>query len=97
MITIYTGEKSIIGKEFFNTCFFTFLSFSFFFLSFSLSSFFLSWAMPMAYASSQARALMGLPAYTTAYTATWDPGPICDLHCDSLQRQILNPLIRARD
>ena len=37
-----------------------------------------------------------LPAYTTA-TATQDPSHICDLHHSSGQRQILNPLIEARD
>ena len=36
-----------------------------------------------------------LPVYTTA-TATQDPSGICDLH-NSRQRQILKPLIEARD
>ena len=36
------------------------------------------------------------PAYTTA-TATPDPGHICKLHRSAQQRQILNPLIKARD
>ena len=35
-----------------------------------------------------------LPAYTTA---TSDPSHICDLHHSSQQRQILNPLLKARD
>ena len=35
-------------------------------------------------------------AYTTA-TATQDPSCIFDLHHSSRQRQILNPLIKARD
>ena len=37
-----------------------------------------------------------LPAYTTA-TATWDLSLICDLYHSSWQRQILNPLSKARD
>ena len=36
-----------------------------------------------------------LPAYTTA-TATQDLSHICDLHHSSRQRQILNPLSKAR-
>ena len=37
-----------------------------------------------------------LPAYTTA-TATPDLSLICNLHHSSRHRQILNPLIEARD
>ena len=37
-----------------------------------------------------------LPVYTTA-TATPDPSLVCDLHCSSQQRQILNPLTGAWD
>ena len=37
-----------------------------------------------------------LPAYTTA-TAMPDPSCICDLNHSSWQRQILNPLIEAKD
>ena len=37
-----------------------------------------------------------LPACTTA-TATPDPSRICDLHHSSGQRQILNPLSKAKD
>ena len=37
-----------------------------------------------------------LLAYTTA-TATQDPSRICDLHHDSQQCQILNPISEARD
>ena len=37
-----------------------------------------------------------LPAYTTA-TATQDPTHVFDLHQSSGQRQILNPLSKARD
>ena len=37
-----------------------------------------------------------LPAYTRA-TATPDPSHVCDPHCNSQQRQILNPLSEARD
>ena len=37
-----------------------------------------------------------LPAYTTA-TAAQDPSCVCDLHHGSQQRQIINPLSKARD
>ena len=37
-----------------------------------------------------------LLAYATA-TATWDPSQVCDLHHSSQQRQIFNPLSKARD
>ena len=37
-----------------------------------------------------------LPAYATA-TVTRDPSHICDLHHISQQRQLLNPLNKARD
>ena len=37
-----------------------------------------------------------LPACSTA-TATWDLRYVCDLHCSSWQRQILNPLSEAGD
>ena len=37
-----------------------------------------------------------LPAYTAAM-ATRDPSWVCDLHHNSWQRWILNPLIKARD
>ena len=37
-----------------------------------------------------------LLAYTTA-TATWDPSQVCDLHHSSKQRQIPDPLSKARD
>ena len=37
-----------------------------------------------------------LPAYTTD-TATPDPNCVCDLHCNSHQYQILNPLSKARN
>ena len=38
-----------------------------------------------------------LLTYTTA-TETWDPSPVCDLHHNSQQHQILiNPLSKARD
>ena len=35
-----------------------------------------------------------LPAYVTAIQ---DLSPVCDLHCSLQQRQILNPLRKARD
>ena len=37
-----------------------------------------------------------LPATATA-SSIWDPSCICDLHCSSLQHQILNPLSEAKD
>ena len=37
-----------------------------------------------------------LLGYITA-TAMQDPSCTCDLHCSSQQRQILNPLSKARD
>ena len=37
-----------------------------------------------------------LPAYTTATTIR-DPSHLCDLHHSSRQRQILNPMSKARD
>ena len=43
-----------------------------------------------------AESKLQLPAYTTA-TAMQDPSHICNLHHSSRQRQILNPLSRARD
>ena len=38
-----------------------------------------------------------LLAYTTATAATWDSGHVCNLQHSSWQRQILNPLSKARD
>ena len=37
-----------------------------------------------------------LLAYATA-TAMWDPGGVCDLHHDSWQLRIINPLCETRD
>ena len=37
-----------------------------------------------------------LLAYPTA-TATWEPSCVCNLHHSSEQRQILNPLSKAKD
>ena len=37
-----------------------------------------------------------LPAYITA-TAKWDLSRICNLHCSSGKRRILNPLSKVRD
>ena len=37
-----------------------------------------------------------LLAYATA-TATWNPNQVCNLHHSSQQRQIFNPLSKARD
>ena len=42
------------------------------------------------------RSELQLLAYTTA-TATRDPTPVFDLYCRSQQRQVLNPLSKARD
>ena len=55
-------------------------------------------AAPTAYEGSRARGRIGAvaPACTTA-TATWDPSRVCDLQPSSRQRQILNPLSKARD
>ena len=56
-------------------------------------------AAPVAYGSSQVRGLkleLKLPAYATA-TATRNLSHICDLHRSLLQRQILNPLSKARN
>ena len=55
-------------------------------------------ATPSAYGSSQARGQieLQLPAYTTA-TTMQDPSCLCDLHHSPRQRQILHPLIEARD
>jgi len=52
----------------------------------------------MAYGSSQARGRteLQLLAYTTV-TATPDLSHVCDLQHSSGQRQILNPLIEAKD
>ena len=53
-------------------------------------------AAPAAYGSSQARGRIG--AYTTATAmAVWHPSSSCDIHCRLQQRQILNPLNRARN
>ena len=54
---------------------------------------------PEAYGGSQASGLIGAAAagaYTTAI-AMPDPGRVCDLHHNSQQRWILNPLSEARD
>ena len=55
-------------------------------------------AAPAAYGGSQARGLIGvqLLTYTTA-TATPDLSSICNLHHNSRQHQILNPLSKTRD
>ena len=49
-------------------------------------------AAPEAYGGSQARGLIGVTA-----TATWDPSLVCELHHNSGQHQILNPLSKAKD
>ena len=55
-------------------------------------------AAPMAYGGSQARGWLraAAAAYATG-TAMPDPSHICHLHYSSQQRQILNPLSKARD
>ena len=55
-------------------------------------------AAPMAYGGSQARGQIELQllAYTTA-TATPDPSWVCDLHHNSQQHRIINPLSKASD
>jgi len=71
----------------------------FFFLPFFFGLFCLFRATPTAYGRSQAWGPIGAVAaslYTTA-TAMPDLSHICDLHHSSRQRQILNPLSKARD
>ena len=46
----------------------------------------IAWATPMAHKGSQARGI-----------ARRDPSRVCNLHHSSWQRQILNPLSKARD
>ena len=75
-------------------------SFSIYWYQFSKvwkSDFFLRAALA-AYGSSRLGFQLELypPAYTTA-TATQDLNQVCDLHYNSWQCQILNPLGRARD
>ena len=53
-------------------------------------------ATPAAHRGSQVRGRIETTAYATA-TAMWDPRRFCDLHHSSWQRQILNPLSKARD
>ena len=55
-------------------------------------------ATPTAYESLQARIESDLrPATDTTVTAMPDPSLVCDLHRSLWQRQILNPLSKARD
>jgi len=56
-----------------------------FFLFLFFCLFAISWAALMAYGGSQARGRIG------------DPSRVCNLHHRSRQRQILNPLSKARD
>jgi len=72
-----------VGKSFF------FLSFFFFFVFFR--------AAPMAYGSCQARGQIRAAAASLYRSATWDLNCVCDLHHNSQQCQILNPLSEARD
>ena len=51
---------------------------------------------PMELARPGVESELQLLTYTTA-RATRDPSCICDLHHNSWQRQILNPLSEARD
>ena len=51
-------------------------------------------AVPAAYGGSQARGPVGAMLLATA---TPDPSHICNLHHSLWQRQILNPLSKARD
>ena len=46
--------------------------------------------------SLRVKSELQLLAYTTA-TETWIPSRVCNLHHSSRQRQILNPVIEARD
>ena len=55
-------------------------------------------ATPMAYGSSQDRGPIRATAAGLHHSiATWDPSCIYDLHHNSGQRQILNPLSEARN
>ena len=54
-------------------------------------------ATPAAYGSSQARGLIGTTAASLHHShSMWDLSRVCDLHHSSQQRQILNPLSKAR-
>ena len=66
----------------------------FFFFFFCLFAF--SRAAPMAYGGSQARGLIGAVA-TSLHQSHRNTGSVCNLHHSSQQRQILNPLSKARD
>ena len=74
-----------------NSCFGKHENLNFFFFSFSGPRL---WHMEVPRLGVASELL--LPIYTTA-TAMPDPNRICDLHCSSWQRQILNPLSEARD
>ena len=65
---------------------------------FVINFFFLFMAAPATPESSQARGQIGATAeaYATA-TATSDPSHVCDLYLGFQQRQLLNPLSKARD
>ena len=67
---------------------------AFFFFSFFFCLFAFPRATPMAYGGSQARGLIGTVAAGLCHSCR-NGG--CDLHHSSWQRQILNPLSRARD
>ena len=70
---------------------------SFYFNSSLLNFFFLgSHLWPMEVPRLGIKLELQLPAYTTA-TVTWDPSHVLDLHCNSPQRRILDPLREARD
>ena len=60
--------------------------------------FFISWAAPVAYRGSQAGGLIGGVAAGLHHShSNWDPSHVCNLYHSSRQRQILNPLSKARD
>jgi len=67
-------------------------SFLSFFLSFFLGLYLRNMEVPRLGVELE----LQLTAYTTA-TAMWDPRRVCDLHHNSHQYWILNPLGKARD
>ena len=75
-----------------------FYLFLFYFILFYFGLFAFSRATPVAYGGSQARGLIGAAATGLRQShTTQDPSRVCNLHHSSRQRQILNPLSKARD
>ena len=58
----------------------------------------ISWATPAAYGGSQARGRIGAVATSLHQShSNQDLSRVCNLHHSSRQRQIVNPLSKARD